>query len=106
MAQTKKQQAANKGNAQTSQGGNDKKPYVHKPGQGSLFKNLRKQAENHPDLQGSFTDADGNEYWLSAWKHTNNNGTYFSINATLKDQQQGQGNGGGSKNVDADDLFN
>ncbi len=35
---------------------------------GSIWKNDRKESDNHPDFTGSFTDANGVEYWVSAWK--------------------------------------
>ena len=35
---------------------------------GSIWKNDRKETDNHPDFTGSFTDANGVEYWVSAWK--------------------------------------
>ena len=34
---------------------------------GSIWKNDKKQTENHPDFTGSL-DVDGVEYWVSAWK--------------------------------------
>ena len=34
---------------------------------GVLFKNDRKEKETHPDYKGSYTDANGAEFWLSAW---------------------------------------
>lgn len=33
---------------------------------GSLFKNDRKQSENHPDFKGSI-NVNGVDYWMSAW---------------------------------------
>jgi hypothetical protein len=36
---------------------------------GNLRKNNRKEKESHPDLTGTWTDTDGNKYWLSAWRN-------------------------------------
>jgi uncharacterized protein (DUF736 family) len=35
--------------------------------EGVLFRNDKKQTEKHPDYTGSWTDANGVEYWLNAW---------------------------------------
>jgi uncharacterized protein (DUF736 family) len=35
--------------------------------EGVLFRNDNKQTEKHPDYTGSWTDANGVEYWLNAW---------------------------------------
>jgi uncharacterized protein (DUF736 family) len=43
--------------------------YEQKDGQGSLFKNKRKETDNHPDYTGSVT-INGVEHWLSAWIKT------------------------------------
>ncbi len=53
---------------------------------GVLFINHDKKGSTHPDYKGSFTDADGNEFWLSAWKKTSKDGAhkFLSISATLK----------------------
>ncbi len=53
---------------------NDK--YVPKLHTGSLFKNERKKAENHPDYQGSVMLEDG-EHWLSAWIKKSKTGKSF-----------------------------
>ena len=34
---------------------------------GSIWKNERKETENHPDFTGSL-NVDGKDYWVSAWK--------------------------------------
>ena len=34
---------------------------------GSIWKNDKKQTDNHPDFTGSL-DVNGVEYWVSAWK--------------------------------------
>jgi len=35
---------------------------------GSLWKNEKKTTEKHPDFTGNYTDKEGVEYWVSAWK--------------------------------------
>ncbi len=54
---------------------------------GVLFKNNKKRSgKKDPDMKGSFTDSEGNEYWLSAWgKDHKKYGRYLSISATLKE---------------------
>lgn len=36
---------------------------------GSLRKNLKKEKDSQPDLVGKWTDSDGTQYWLSAWRN-------------------------------------
>jgi len=38
-----------------------------KTNRGSIWKNDKKETDNHPDFTGSL-DVDGVEYWVSAWK--------------------------------------
>ncbi len=45
----------------------EKEKYVHKEGNGSLFKNNYKEKENQPDLKGTMTGLDGKEYELAGW---------------------------------------
>jgi len=60
------------------------KKYEQKDGEGSLFKNLQKEAEQQPDYRGSIK-VEGHEYWLSAWIKTSKAGTkYMSLSAQLK----------------------
>lgn len=37
---------------------------------GVLFKNDKKESEKHADYKGSYTDANGEEHWVSAWIKT------------------------------------
>ena len=54
--------------------------YEQKPGTGSIFKNERKAAENHPDYQGSIVTPEGQKYDLSLWVKKSQGGTsYFSV---------------------------
>ena len=52
--------------------------YEMKEGAGSLFKNLNKATENHPDFNGSIM-INGKEHWLSAWVKEGKNGKFFSV---------------------------
>lgn len=47
--------------------------YEQKDGQGSLFKNKRKESDRHPDYNGSIV-INGVEHWLSAWIKTPKSG--------------------------------
>jgi uncharacterized protein (DUF736 family) len=52
---------------------------------GSLFRNDRKETENHPDYTGSI-NVDGTDYWLSAWLKTSKAGKkFFSMSVKPKD---------------------
>lgn len=53
---------------------------------GALFKNDRKQQDNHPDYTGSI-NVGGVEYWLSAWLKDGSKGKFFSMSVKPKDDQ-------------------
>lgn len=54
---------------------------------GALFRNDRKQQDNHPDHTGSI-NVDGVEYWLSAWAKTSKSGQkFFSLSVKQKDEK-------------------
>jgi hypothetical protein len=59
--------------------------YVQKDGQGSLFKNDRKEKDSHPDYKGSIT-INGQEFWLSAWIKKGEK-TFMSLAAQPKEAQ-------------------
>jgi hypothetical protein len=48
---------------------------------GSLRKNLKKEKDSQPDLTGKWTDADGQTYWLSAWRNVDqeSGNVWFSL---------------------------
>ena len=54
---------------------------------GVLFKNDRKEKDAHPDYKGSI-NADGVEYWLSAWMKEGAKGKFMSFLLTPKEQTQ------------------
>ena len=54
----------------------------------TLFRNTRKrEGKNDADFNGTFTDRDGNEYWINAWSKTPKNGgdKFLSGNVKPKD---------------------
>lgn len=61
--------------------------YEIKEGQGSLFKNDKKESDNHPDYKGSIL-INGVDCWLSAWLKTGKNGKWMSLSAKPKDAQK------------------
>lgn len=64
--------------------------YETKPGSGSIFKNKRKETDNHPDYTGNGKDLNGNDVWFSLWVKKDKNGnSYFSLSMQpKKDAQQ------------------
>jgi hypothetical protein len=61
--------------------------YEQKVNSGSLFKNERKEQDNHADYQGSL-NVEGVEYWLNAYVKTSGAGKkYFSIGIKPKQRQ-------------------
>ncbi len=62
--------------------------YQQKPNSGSLFRNDRKTAANHPDHKGSAL-IDGKEYWISAWinEAKSSGKKYFGLAFELKEEQ-------------------
>lgn len=61
--------------------------YEQKDMSWSLFKNDRKESENHPDYTGS-GKVGGREVWVSAWvKETKDGRKYFSGSYRFKENQ-------------------
>lgn len=52
---------------------------------GALFKNSKKESENHPDYTGTI-NVGGGEFWLSAWiKESKAGAKYMSLSVKPKD---------------------
>jgi len=59
--------------------------YETKEKSGSLFKNNKKEKENHPDMTGE-VKIEGKIYWASGWKKVDKNGnTWISMSFKEKD---------------------
>jgi len=62
--------------------------YEMKAGQGSIFKNDKKETDKHPDYKGSLITPDGVECWVSVWvKRPEGKQPFFSLSIQAKDQQ-------------------
>ena len=60
-------------------------PYETKDYTGALFRNDKKETEQHPDYRGSATIA-GKEYWVSSWINTSAKGAkYMSLKYSEKE---------------------
>lgn len=67
----------------------EKKAYEQKPEHGALFKNEDKESDKHPDYKGTYTDGDGNKFWVAAWMNTSQAGKkYLSFITTLIDNEE------------------
>jgi uncharacterized protein (DUF736 family) len=44
---------------------------------GALFKNDKGDNPKRPDYKGNYTDAEGNEFWVSAWVKESQKGEKF-----------------------------
>ena len=61
--------------------------YEQRDNSGSLFKNDKKETDNHPDYKGSGM-VGGTEVWLDAWVKVAATGTkYMSVSFKPKEQQ-------------------
>jgi uncharacterized protein (DUF736 family) len=53
---------------------------------GAFFKNDKGDNPNRPDYKGTYTDANGNDHWASAWVKKDKNGnTYLSFTTQVKE---------------------
>ena len=72
-------------------------PEYDNTNRGVLFKNDRKETDNHPDYTGSI-NVGGRDFWLSAWiKQAKSGKKFFSMSVKPKDD-------GGQRGVPAGDL--
>lgn len=58
--------------------------YKLKEGQGSLFKNERREKDTHPNLQGTILVA-GVEYWIKGWTNEGAKGRWISLSVKPKE---------------------
>jgi hypothetical protein len=64
--------------------------YEMRDNSASLFRNDRKESENHPNAKGSAM-VGGVHYWVSAWTKTDKNGNKWqSLSFTPKDDRPAQ----------------
>jgi hypothetical protein len=54
---------------------------------GALFKNDRKESDNHPDLSGKI-NVDGKDYWLSGWTKRNDDNSFKVLSLSIKPKEQ------------------
>lgn len=60
--------------------------YEQRDMSGSLFRNDKRETDNHPNLKGSAL-IDGTEYWVSAWTKTSKTGEkWVSLSFQPKDK--------------------
>lgn len=60
--------------------------FTLKDGQGTLFKNEKKEKPEHPNLSGSIR-INGRDYWLSGWTKEGAKGKWISLSAKPKEQR-------------------
>lgn len=61
-----------------------------KDNSGAIFRNTRKESDNHPDRTGSCVIG-GKEYWISGWlKDSDRTGQYISLAFTPKEAKREQ----------------
>ena len=56
--------------------------YEQKPNSGTLFKNERKTASNHPDYTGKWMDINGKVWNLAGWVKQGKKGNFLSLSAS------------------------
>lgn len=54
----------------------------------TLFRNTKKrEGKQDADFNGTFTDKDGNEYWMNAWAKSPRNGGDKFLSGTLRPKE-------------------
>ena len=67
---------------------------------GSIWKNDRKEKDTHPDLTGTYTDENGVEFFVNAWKRKPDaNPNAPALNFVLKKKDQQPNSGGNAQNA-------
>ena len=76
--------------------------YELKDGQGSLFKNERREKDTHPNLQGTILVA-GVEYWINGWTKEGAKGRWISLSVKPKEARADKPAGKAPKQEDPED---
>jgi hypothetical protein len=65
--------------------------YEQKQNSGTIAKNTRKSADNHPDITGSINVA-GVDYWINGWlkKNSRDGSSFYSLSVKPKEQRREQ----------------
>lgn len=64
-------------------------PEYDNTNRGALFKNDRKETDNHPDYTGTI-NVGGHDYWLSAWIKDGRSGKFMSLSVKQKETRRDQ----------------
>lgn len=71
---------------------------------GSIWKNQKKETENHPDFTGEL-NVNGVEFWVSAWKRKEGASEKApALSFTVKPKDEAKKSPGGSKPTTRDDF--
>ena len=76
--------------------------YIPKPGSFTLFKNTKKETDNHPDYRG---DLLGEPIWVSAWIREGAKGKFMSCSMQHKNKDQPKKKAGDMSDLDNDIPF-